>query len=127
MDAACIFVVDAARDYLHVTLRGFFDRASVERFVAERAEAFAQLRCARNQHVTLIDIRDVSIQSQESVAIFQTAIDDPRMASRRLAFVVAKSLARMQARRIAEHRSARFFESHDEAEAWLFEQDVSGS
>jgi len=61
----------------------------------------------------------MQIQSQETVTAFQQVLGDPRQASRRLAFVVARSLARLQIRRAASERQASYFTSVEEAEAWV--------
>lgn len=113
------FEVDADRALMRITLSGFFAPSDVDRFVAERNAAFRQLRSAPNQHLTLVDIRTMAIQSQDSVEAFQRVLSDPRTVSRRLAFVVAKSLARLQIHRAAADREAGYFTTVAEAEAWL--------
>lgn len=111
--------VEPQRDLVRITLAGFFAPADVARFVAERDAAHQRLRCGPNQHLTLVDIRAMRIQSQDSVAAFQQVLGDPRMVSRRLAFVVARSLARLQIRRAAAEREAAYFTAIEDAEAWL--------
>lgn len=110
---------DPDRALLRMTLSGFFGEDDIRRFLAERDAALRMLRCAPNQHVTLVDIRDMQIQSQELVSRFQQVLGDPRCAARRIAFVISKSLARLQLQRAAEGRGARYFTSSAEAEAWL--------
>lgn len=111
--------VEPGRDLVRITLAGFFTPADVTRFVAERDAAHNRLRCGPNQHLTLVDMRAMHIQSQDSVDAFQRVLGDPRTVSRRLAFVVARSLSRLQIKRAAANREAAYFTEIDEAEAWL--------
>ncbi|MEG8041203.1 STAS/SEC14 domain-containing protein [Sphingomonas sp. LR60] len=113
------FDVEPHRDLVRITLAGFFTPDDVERFVAARDAAHRQLRCGPNAHVTLVDMRAMQIQSQETVTAFQQVLADPRHTSRRLAFVVARSLARLQIKRAASEREAAYFTAVDEAEAWV--------
>ena len=113
------FDVEPQRDLVRITLTGFFTSDDVARFVAARDAAHRQLRCAANAHDTLVDMRKMEIQAQETVTAFQQVLADPRTRSRRLAFVVARSLARMQIKRAADTRTAAYFTTIDEAEAWL--------
>ncbi len=113
------FDVEPARDLVRITLTGFFTPDDVARFVAARDAAHAQLRCGPNAHATLVDMRAMQIQSQATVEAFQRVLGDPRMASRRLAFVVARSLARLQIKRAAAEREASFFTAIEDAEVWV--------
>ncbi|UVO52354.1 hypothetical protein M0208_18245 [Sphingomonas sp. SUN019] len=114
--------VDVPRDLVRITMLGFFAADDIARFVDARDRAVSQLKCGPNQHCTLVDIRGMDIQAQESVSRFQSVLADPAKASRRLAFVVARSLARMQAKRAADSRDAGYFETLEDAEAWLMEK-----
>jgi hypothetical protein len=120
MTADFLIDVDVPRALVRITMAGFFDAPAIARFVAARDAAHARLTCDANAHVTLVDIREMDIQAQESVAQFRAVLADPRHASRRLAFVVARSLARSQIRRAAAEREACYFETIEQAEAWLF-------
>lgn len=112
-------VTNVVRHYLG----GFFEAADVERYVAARNAAHLKLTSAPNQHVTLVDVRDMKIQPQEMVPAFAAMMSNPQYRSRKLAFVVSLSLARMQLVRASEGRAARFFTDMDEAEAWLMSHD----
>ena len=59
------------------------------------------------------------LSSQDAVAGFQHLLQTSRFKSRQIAFVVAKTLARMQIKRAAEGREPGFFSDMDEARAWL--------
>lgn len=125
MDAIYKIEVDPVNNILRQYLAGFFEPADVERFVADRNAAFGQLTCGPNQHMALVDARHVKIQQQDVVQAFQAVLSNPPLRSRKLAFVVSKSLACQQLRRAASGRDARFFNSVAEAEAWLLARDVA--
>ena len=117
--------IDVPRSFVRIRLAGFFDDASLRRFTAARKLAFGQLRCSPNQHLSLTDIRGMAIQTQEVVSRWGTVLADPAYRSRRLAFVVASTLARMQLQRAIGSRDARCFTDPAEAEAWLLHGDAA--
>ncbi len=119
MEAIYKVEVDPATNMVRHYLAGFFEPIDVENYVAARNAAHAQLTSAPNQHVTLVDVRDMKIQQQDIVKTFGGVLADPRHHSRKLAFVVALSLARMQLLRATAHRTAQYFSTIEEAEAWL--------
>jgi len=119
MDAIYKIEVDPVNNILRQYLAGFFEPADVERFVADRNDAFGQLTCGPDQHLALVDARHVKIQQQDAVEAFQALLANPPLRSRKLAFVVSHSLACKQLQRAAAGRDARFFHSVAEAEAWL--------
>ncbi len=112
--------IDRDRSLMRLKLSGFFDRTSVAKMVLERNAAVKRLGCAPNMHLTFCDLSSYILSSPEIVAEFQSMVADPRYSSRRLAFVIDASLARMQVRRIAQRPGVGYFLSTDEAEAWLF-------
>lgn len=114
------FDIDERRDLVLMTLGGFFSPGEIEAFDDARRLAYRQLRCAPNQHVTLIDMRETVIQSQDAVDAFTRSIGDPETRSRKVAFVVSKSLARLQVKRVAADRDAGYFTTLADAERWLF-------
>lgn len=113
--------IDADRSLVRIAMSGFFAANDIAAFSSAKRDALLKLRSRPNQHVTLVDVTAMDIQAQGSVAQFQDLIADPRAAARRMAFVVSKSLARIQAQRAAERRDARFFTSREEAESWLLD------
>lgn len=119
MEAIYKVEADPATNMIRHYLAGFFEPIDVENYVAARNAAHAQLTSAPNQHVTLVDVRDMKIQQQDIVKTFGAVLADPRYHSRKLAFVVALSLARMQLLRATGSRSAQYFSTIEEAEAWL--------
>ncbi len=125
MEAAFSIDVDASRSLVRIEMSGFFAVEDIVRFVAARDQAHRLLKCAPNGHVTLVDIRGMKIQSQDSVESFKHVLNNPKFASRRLAVVVAQSLARMQIKRAASERDAQYFDSIEGAESWLLAPDAA--
>ncbi|MGQ0659671.1 hypothetical protein [Sphingosinicella sp.] len=124
MSASFSITAEPDRDLVRIRMSGFFTPADIAAFLDARARAHAQLTCGSNQHLTLNDVRGLSIQPQDSVAAFQTMLADSNYRSRRLAFVVAPTLARGQlARALSGRANTRMFEDPHEAEAWLLDPD----
>ncbi|THD36061.1 MAG: hypothetical protein E7773_08995 [Sphingomonas sp.] len=124
MTAHFTVAADPARDLVRIKMSGFFTPADIDAFYAARAAEHAKLTCGRNQHLTLNDLRDMKVQAQDVVAAFQSLLADPAYRSRRLAFVVSRTLARSQLMRALDRRVARCFEDAREAEAWLLAPDA---
>jgi hypothetical protein len=125
MSAEFSFAVDPRRDLVRIRMAGFFKQADIADFLAARRTAHRALTCAPNQHLTLNDISEMSIQSHDVVEAFREMLAAPDYRSRRLAFLVGYTLARSQAIRAIDSREARCFSDPEAAEAWLFadEQD----
>lgn len=113
--------VDVQRDLVLIRMGGFFGPEAIADFTTARNAAHARLQCAPNQHMTLTDVTDMSIQSQEMVMSFQALLANPTHRSRKLAFIHASTLARMQLQRAAASRDVAYFRTAEEAEAWLFD------
>lgn len=114
---------DPARDLIRIRMSGFFGEADIRDFYAARAVEHARLTCGPNQHLTLNDLRGMKVQAQDIVAAFQSLLADPTHRSRRLAFVVSRTLARSQLVRALDGRDARCFEDVATAEQWLLSVD----
>ncbi len=114
---------EPSRDLVRITLSGFFTRLEFDAFNEARAAEHARLTCGRNQHVTLGDLSGIKVQSQDMVSAFQSLLADPAFRSRKLAFVVHRSLARGQLMRALNGRSAKCFDNRIAAESWLFAND----
>ena len=123
MKAEFSIEVDPHRDLVRIRMGGFFRQSDIADFLEARRVAHQALTCAPNEHVTLNDIRRMDIQSHDIVDAFQQMLAAPEYRSRRLAFIVANTLARSQAIRALESRDARWFEDPSRAEAWLFAED----
>ena len=120
MEATFSIVNDGPRGLMRITMAGFFEETDIARFVLARNRELAALGTRPNDHLTLVDIRAMDIQAADSVARFARVLADPRTASRRIAFVIGRSLAAMQIRRAAKGRDTHYFDEVDVAEAWLF-------
>ena len=124
MSATFSITAEADRDLVRISMGGFFTPEDIGRFVEARRRAHAQLRCGPNRHLTLNDVRGMKIQPRESVEAFQAMLADPAYRSRKLAFVVGATLARMQLERaLSGRRDTAFFEDPAEAEAWLLQPE----
>lgn len=128
MSATFSIDVEPDRDLIRIAMAGLFTPEDIQRFYAEREIAHAKLTCARNAHFTINDLRGMKIQPQESVAEFQQMLGAPEYRSRRLAFVIGRTLARSQLQRALAGRGpdTRCFDTVVEAEAWLFSGAVTG-
>lgn len=104
---------------IRLTMGGFFASATIQQLRAELIRAIASLSCPPNTHVTLCDIRQMDIQSQERVDEFSRLVGSEEIRSRKLAFVTAKSLARLQAKRLTSREGVAFFSDIDAALDWL--------
>ncbi len=127
MEATFSIDPDVSCGVLRITMAGFFEAADIARFAGAVRDGLAALRMRPNGHLTLVDIRDMDIQAQDSVTGFQQILSDPRTASPRIAFVVARSLSSMQIRRAAKGREAGYFNDPAAAEAWLLEARTPSS
>lgn len=125
MNATYSITADPARDLIRIKLTGMFNDDSIAGFLAARRIAHAQLRCGPNQHVTIADTREIAIQTQDMVTRWGAILADPSYRSRRLAFVTASTLARMQLQRAIGSRTAQVFTDMAEAEAWILSEDAS--
>jgi len=127
MSADYAFDVDPARDLIRLRMSGFFSPADFPGFLEARHAAHARLACHANAHVTLNDIRDLKLQSQDMVEAFGRMLSNCEYHARRLAFVVSPGLIRQQVTRaLAGRDDARCFGSIRMAEAWLFAIGIAG-
>lgn len=104
---------------VRLTMSGFFEPAEIQQLASGMVDAVARLGCPPHEHLTMCDIRAMAIQSQDAVGHFSRLVGAEPIRSRKLAFVTAKSLARLQARRLTDRADVEFFETVEAAEAWL--------
>lgn len=121
MSAHFTVVPDFGRRLLDVTMSGFFTPDDVARYAAAVDAATTAIGGAPATQVMINDISGMNIQGQEIVDRFRAFVANPRYQGRRVAFIVAGSLARHQLVRIIGSRTVQLFGSRTEAEAWLFE------
>lgn len=114
---------EPSRDLIRITMSGFFSPDDIQAFYDARAIEHARLTCGPNQHVTLNDLTGMKVQAQDIVTTFQSLLADPAYRSRKLAFVVDRTLARSQLMRALNGRTAKCFEDRVTAERWLFAHD----
>ena len=114
------FAIDRSRGLVRITMAGFYTLEDIRDFVAARKRAHEELGWAPNAHLTLNDVREMKVQPQETVQAFQAMLMAPEYRSRRLAFVVNKSLAQAQLARAVAGREAHFFNDIASAERYLF-------
>ena len=123
MSASFSFDVDPSRDLVRITLSGFFHRDDVLALAEALLEALRRLTCPPSAHITLIDVRGLEIQSQETMDAFEALLSAREHRSRRLALVVAPTLARMQVERaLASRPGVACFASPYDAAAWLLDE-----
>lgn len=129
MSATFSVHAEPERDLVRIEMAGLFTPEDIAAFYQAREQAHARLTCARNQHLTINDLRGMKIQPQDSVAGFQQMLGAPEYRSRRLAFVIGRTLARSQLQRALSDRGpdVRCFDTVEEAEAWLFSGAVVGA
>ncbi len=115
------FTVQVEREacLIRLTMGGFFESMTIVKMRSDLIQAISDLPCEANAHVTLCDIREMDIQTQERVGEFTKLVGGDAVRSRRLAFVTAKSLARMQAKRLTSRDGVEFFTDIVAAERWL--------
>ena len=117
--------VDRRRGLVKIAMNGFFNADDLDAFVDARRAAHAALGWPRTSHFTLNDVSEMKIQAQDIVDRFQRVLADPEYRSKRLAFLVKPTLARLQLERALAGRSdTRCFEDQEEAETWLFEEET---
>jgi hypothetical protein len=120
--------IDHSRDLVRIRCAGFFSVDDIARFQTELRLAHHRLDCSRRGGpLTINDISGMAIQSKEAVAGWGAFLANPAHRSRRLAFVVGSTLARMQLLRLIGSRNAQVFTRAGEAEKWLLSGDTSAA
>jgi len=125
MSAAYTFDLDPSRHCIRLRMSGFFSLEELPGFLDTRRAVHARLTCTPNSHVTLADIREMKIQSQDMVEGFGRVLGDASFHARRLAFVISPGLLRTQlVRAVGRREDVRCFDSVRAAEAWLFTANI---
>ena len=108
---------------IYLRMSGGFTIEGARECAAAKEAAVDRLGPPYDAHSTLVDIRDLRVQSQDIFAIFTNFVAMTRHKSRRIAIVGGEGTARMQFRRVAERDplrdGMRFFTAVDEARDWL--------
>jgi len=108
---------------LRMTLRGFWDIPTFERFAAEFEQALQTLHRAGGCEAAIVDGREFAVQSKDILKRFEDVMraNGPYLA-RRTASIIPTELNRMQAKRVTESLARLDFTNMEDAEAWLFGQ-----
>jgi len=113
--------VDLARGYFEVTPHGFWTLDTMADFARELEQTVRRIRATGRTPVSLCDLSDAMVQSQDVVAAFIQMMQNPAVRSGRVAVYTPGALTRFQAIRAnQDHEEFRFFTCKDEARAWLF-------
>jgi hypothetical protein len=124
MKAKFFVEADRSRGLIRIALAGFFTGDDIRDFVKARDEAQEALGRASDTHLTLCDVREMTMQSQTIVDAFEQILTAPERRARRLAFVVGPALARSHLLRALISSNAKCFVDPTLAEAWLFAPDT---
>ena len=109
--------IDPVSRFVSIEMSGFMARAEASAYVAQIEAEFVAKIGAR-PYTMLIDTRDAPLQSQEVIETFRAHIGHfPK--AQRIALVTGGSLARIQLRRVLARDYAQFFDTPEEALAWL--------
>lgn len=120
MQAKFTFRIDRGRGLVRIAMHGFYEIGDVAAFFDARRTAHAELGLPPNRHLTINDLRGMSIQKQEVIEAFQKGLAVPEEKARKLAIIVDAAMAKGQASRAINADDTRFFTDVAEAEAWLF-------
>ena len=116
----------AAERIISVRMIGGFTLEGARECAAAKEEAVNRLGPPFDAHSTLVDVRDLRIQTRDVFAIFTGFVANTRHKSRRIAILGGEGTARMQFRRVAEREplrdNMRFFTLAGEARDWLEEK-----
>ena len=112
---------DSGKKLVRAVMGGLLTVTDVERFSREEQEAVRAMGLASGEFFLLVETRGNVVQSKEVVAAFQHLMLHSPLKAKRIATVRAGALSTLQTRRIAAVRkSARVFETVEDAQAWLF-------
>jgi hypothetical protein len=104
---------------------GGFTMDSARACAAAKETAVDSLGPPYDDHSSLVDVRDLRVQSRDIFAIFTNFVALTKHKSRKIAIVGGEGTARMQFRRVAEREplrdDMRFFTIVREARDWLEE------
>ena len=111
---------------ISVRMIGGFTLDGARDCAAAKEAAVNDLGPPYDVHSTLVDVRELRIQTRDVFAIFTNFVAMTRHKSRRIAIVGGEGTARMQFRRVAEREplrdNMRYFTGVGEARDWLGEQ-----
>lgn len=115
--------IDPARKLCNVRCDGMLSPDEIARFYAEQRAGLTAAGCRPGDHLTLCDMRDFPIQTQESFARILKE-SGSAIGPRRAAMVTGTGPVRLQLRRLAKRGRIELFETIEAAEAWLFAEET---
>ena len=108
-----------------IRMIGGFTLDEARECAAAKEAAVQELGPPFDAHSSLVDVRDLRIQTQDVFAIFTSFVAKTKHKSRKIAIVGGEGTARMQFRRVAQREplrdDMRFFTAVEEARGWLQE------
>lgn len=113
---------DPARRMIHMSIRGFWDEATIADY--DREVRIAALKvmevtgCRQDELLAIVDVREASTQSQAILARFKQKFDPADRQTKRIAILVSGALLKRQVERIATPIQ-RVFDDEGAAMAWL--------
>ncbi|HYD11913.1 MAG TPA: STAS/SEC14 domain-containing protein [Allosphingosinicella sp.] len=115
-----------AERLIYVRMIGGFTLDEARECAAAKEAAVQELGPPFDAHSSLVDVRDLRIQTRDVFAIFTNFVAMTKHKSRKVAIVGGEGTARMQFRRVAEREplrdNMRFFTAVDDARSWLEER-----
>ncbi len=109
-----------------VRMIGGFTLDEARECAAAKEAAVRDLGPPFETHSSLVDVRELRVQTQDVFAIFTNFVAMTKHKSRKIAIVGGEGTARMQFRRVAEREplrdNMRFFTAVGDARGWLQEQ-----
>ncbi|WP_010188659.1 STAS/SEC14 domain-containing protein [Sphingomonas sp. PAMC 26605] len=123
--------VDIKRRFVRLTLSGFWDRATFDRYTQE-VEGLAReaIRAGRvrQDYRVLLDLRNHGVQSREIAAEIEAGLIRNASPKQRHAVLISDSaLHKSQVQRLGSATDARLFENEQDALAWLLEAPDSAA
>ena len=123
-----MFEIETNREERLICVRmiGGFTLEEARECAAAKEAAVQDLGPPFEAHSSLVDVRDLRIQTRDVFAIFTNFVAMTRHKSRKVAIVGGEGTARMQFRRVTEREhlrdDMRFFTAVSEARDWLQER-----
>ena len=120
-----MFEIETSRAERLICVRMFggFTLDEARACAAAKEDAVQDLGPPFEAHSSLVDVRDLRVQTQDVFAIFTSFVANTRHKSRKIAIVGGEGTARMQFRRVAEREplrdNMRFFTAVGDARDWL--------
>lgn len=117
--------IQPARNFVKVSITGFWDPDSIEHFSREIESAIRAVRLVSHGPILLLSDGSVGpIQHRDTIVEMQKLAERFRSDIKRLAFLVERgALHKMQVQRVDSSTNRRVFDDRDAAMAWLFEDE----